>query len=426
MNFEGKKLLILGANPETIPLVEVANKMGIYTIVTDYNPNAPAKKYSRKSYNIDGMDVDSLVDMAIAEHVDGVLVGVADMLLKPYQQVCERLGFPCYLTKEIVAIFNNKDTFKRTCEFYNVEGIPEYHITTEMKDEDISRIDFPVLVKPVDNASGTGMTICNKVEELKKGINIALANSKCKQYLIEKYMTCDDMFVYYTFKNGECYLSAIADRFTSKEQGNVSPVCLGAVYPSKYQNLYYDTMHDKMCEMFKNVGVKDGVLLIQAFVEDGHIYVYDPGFRLQGEAPHLLIQAINGFDQREMLIRFALSGNMGEPYLIKKNDSNFQGKAAGSIWILLKKGTIRQISGMDELGKDPEIVSIVQRFYQGDEVTDAMIGTEKQVFARLYLVCETQDDYKKKVIDIESKLKIYDTNGENMIVAPLNSDLLWK
>jgi hypothetical protein len=39
-----KKLLILGANPETIPLIETAKLMGIYTIVTDPDLNAPAKK----------------------------------------------------------------------------------------------------------------------------------------------------------------------------------------------------------------------------------------------------------------------------------------------------------------------------------------------------------------------------------------------
>ena len=31
--FEGKKLLILGGNPETIPLVDIANNWGIKTIV---------------------------------------------------------------------------------------------------------------------------------------------------------------------------------------------------------------------------------------------------------------------------------------------------------------------------------------------------------------------------------------------------------
>ena len=68
-----KKLLILGANPETIPIVEAAREMGIFSIVTDYNPMAPAKKVADKSYNIDGMDVNALVNLSKEEQVDGVL-----------------------------------------------------------------------------------------------------------------------------------------------------------------------------------------------------------------------------------------------------------------------------------------------------------------------------------------------------------------
>lgn len=59
-----KKLLILGANPETVSLVEKANSLGYYTIVTDYDPNAFAKKFASKSYNIDASDVEALVDLA--------------------------------------------------------------------------------------------------------------------------------------------------------------------------------------------------------------------------------------------------------------------------------------------------------------------------------------------------------------------------
>lgn len=47
--FEGKKLLILGGNPETVPLVEVANEMGIKTIVTSLRKTDVAKKYAWKS-----------------------------------------------------------------------------------------------------------------------------------------------------------------------------------------------------------------------------------------------------------------------------------------------------------------------------------------------------------------------------------------
>ena len=43
INLNGKKLLILGGNPETGVLVEKANDLGIITIVIDPNPEAPAK-----------------------------------------------------------------------------------------------------------------------------------------------------------------------------------------------------------------------------------------------------------------------------------------------------------------------------------------------------------------------------------------------
>ena len=142
MNLNGKKLLILGANPETANIVKVAQEMGVTTIVTDYDPQAPAKKVSDISYNIDAMDVDALYEMAVREKVDGVLVGVADPLIAPYQKLCARLGVPCYGNEETVKAFTNKRHFKETCKKFGIEGIPEYSIS------DKESIRFPVIVKP--------------------------------------------------------------------------------------------------------------------------------------------------------------------------------------------------------------------------------------------------------------------------------------
>ena len=62
--FEDKKLLILGGNPETTPLVEIANNMGIKTIVSSARHSDPAKKAAWKAFDIDGMDVSGLVALA--------------------------------------------------------------------------------------------------------------------------------------------------------------------------------------------------------------------------------------------------------------------------------------------------------------------------------------------------------------------------
>ena len=41
-------------------------------------------------------------------------------------------------------------------------------------DEDLDKIVYPVMVKPVDNGGGVGMTVANNEEELIKGVQIAL------------------------------------------------------------------------------------------------------------------------------------------------------------------------------------------------------------------------------------------------------------
>ena len=132
--FEGKKLLILGGNPETSALVCVANEMGVKCIVASGRHTDDAKKYAWKASDIDGMDVPGLIALAREEKVDGVLVGVADILVPSYCKVCEALNMPCYATQRIVDVFSYKDVFKATCESYGIHGIPEYYFDEEIKE----------------------------------------------------------------------------------------------------------------------------------------------------------------------------------------------------------------------------------------------------------------------------------------------------
>ncbi len=124
MQFNNKKLLILGGNPETIPLVLVAQKMGIEVYLTDDNPNSAAKKFTNKSFNVNGLNVEGIIQLAINENVDGVLVGVADILVKSYVKVCEALNFPCYATEELSNIFSHKDFFKQKIGEVTTIAIP--------------------------------------------------------------------------------------------------------------------------------------------------------------------------------------------------------------------------------------------------------------------------------------------------------------
>ena len=420
--FEGKKLLILGGNPETIPLVKIANGWGIKTIVASARHTDPAKSYAWKAYDFEGLDTEAVIRIAEEEKVDGVLVGVADILVPMYCKVCEALHLPCYATQKIVDVFSFKDVFKSTCERYGVHGIPEFELDAEMKREDLDRIVYPVMIKPVDNGGGVGMTVAYNEVELRAGVEKALAASYKKRFIVEKYMQCDDMGMYYTFKDGYCSASCIYDRYTTDEQPGLSRVCLGGTYPSKHLDEYFERMHPNALQLFKEIGIQNGILMLSGFFENGEFYVYDTGFRLQGEAPHLLMKAIHGFDQREMLIRFALTGSEGDIDLATDDDTRLRGKWASTLWILLKKGHIAKIEGLDKLEEDSRVVDNIQRLHEGDDVLPEWIGNEKQVLTRMYLVCNSKQELADCLKEYQAKIKVFDDEGNNLVLKGFDVD----
>lgn len=421
--FEGKRLLIMGGNPETTPLVKLANEMGVLTIVTSARPTDDAKKYAWRSFNVDGMDVPGVVALAREQNVDGVLVGVADILVPSYCKVCDALGLPCYASQQVVEVFSFKDVFKSTCESFGIHGIPEYSLDADLKKSDLAKIKYPVMVKPVDNGGGVGMTLCYNEEELIPAVKKALDASNKKRFLVERYMQCEDVGIYYTFKDGHCSVSCVFDRYTTSEQKGFSRVNLGSIYPSKHLDDYFERMHPNAVRMFESIGVQNGVLLIAGFYEDGEFYVYDPGYRLQGEAPHLLMKAIHGFDQREMLIRFSLTGSEGGINLAKEDDPKFRGKHACTLWFLLKKGKIAKIQGLDAANHDKRIVANIQRLYEGDIVPEDWIGTERQVLTRLYIVCDSKEELGNTIKEYRQKIKVINDQGENMLLNGFDVDM---
>lgn len=422
VDLRGKKLLILGANAETVPLVKVAKEMGVVTIVTSSIKNDAAKNVADISYDVDGVDVSGLIELARKESIDGVLVGVADVLVPIYCKVCSALDLPCYATDEIVKIFSYKDRFKACCEKYGIHGIPEFYLDEKMDREDLDKLVYPVVVKPVDSRSGIGITVCYEETEIESAVREALAHSRCKRFIVEKYMQCDDMGIYYTFKDGNCSASCVYDRYTTGKQIGKSRVCLGGTYPSKHIDEYFSRMHDNACRMFKNIDIQNGVLMFSAFYMNGEFYVYDTGFRLQGEAPHILMKAIHGFDQREMLIRFALTGSEGNIDLLSEDDAYLRGKWASTYWVLASKGNIAEIKGLENIDNDRRVVANIQRLHEGDSIQESWIGTEKQVITRLYFVCDSKEELADTIEEYKNKISVFDSNGNEMMVDTLDVD----
>lgn len=407
-----KKILVLGGNAETANFVKFLKNAGFYAIVVDPQPRTLAKSLANESYDLDCLNLPALTNLAKKVNPDAIIVGVADILVESYFRVCGNLGYPCYATEEATKAFKNKNNFISICDTFSITTTPRFDI------EDISQIkenDFPLLVKPIDNGAGVGMSKCTNFDELNKGVSHAKMHSLKKSILIERYMDCDDMFAYFTFLNGQFYLTATADRHKTSKTSAGSPVCIGATYPSKYHDRFIDQVLPKLNDMFSHLNLKCGVLNIQFFVENEMFYAYDPGFRLQGEAPHIHIKHDLGFDQRRLLVDFALSNDLSlyEKFLT----NNYVGKNSFccTVWVLLKSGKIANIEGMEELKSLDSFLEVIQRLHAGDTVEADMIDTERQTFARFYLRNTLKSKLYADILILKDSLKISDEKNNNLI-----------
>ena len=227
-------------------------------------------------------------------------------------------------------------------------------------------------------------------------------------------MTCNDILFSYTIIDGEPILSAMADRYTCKEQNKTSQVCLGAIYPSKLLDIYLEEDHIKMVKMLKGVGLTNAILTVSAFFDDKRFYYYDPGFRLQGEAPNLHMERVNKFDQKKFLLDIALGNKLD---VTNVTDARFENKYAATIWVLLKEGVIGKIYGLDSLEGDQSVFFVSRRLFEGDKITDEMVGTESQVMARIYVHCETKSELKAKISEIQNTIKVFDRMNNNQLIS---------
>jgi hypothetical protein len=117
-----------------------------------------------------------------------------------------------------------------------------------------------------------------------------------------------------------------------------------------------------------------------------------------------------------MLINFALTGKFGDDNFSEQNDYMLGGKKACSIWVLLKAGKIASIEGLEKIKNHKNVIFVVERFKEGDEVASAMVGTERQVLYRIYTVTDSVAETNQTILDIQNILDVRDESGNDMVL----------
>ena len=404
-----KKLLILGGIALSREIIEQARRMGIHVDVTDYLANSPAKPFADNSFMVSATDVDAVVKLIEDEKVDGILTGYVDLLLPYYVGICEKAGLPCYATEEQIAATTDKFRFKSLCRNHSVSVVEEYGYEEVMS----GSVRYPLLVKPVDNSGARGVFICRNEEEFVERYAQALAYSSSGRVLIERYVNGKESTIFYFFHKGKAYLMGVGDRIMLRFNQNKLPLPVGYVFPSASLPEFESRTDGRLREMFRSIGINEGMAFIQSFVEDGEYVIYEMGYRLTGSLEHHLIAHATGFNPMETMVNFAVGNEIDDAAF---NLIDPQKGALANVTLLLTPGVIEEYRGLDDVRSLDGVLHVFTSYPVGTEIRENVVGTLAQVAVRVLLTADNRRGLIEKMDRVKELIQVIDACGKDMLI----------
>ena len=410
--FEGKKLLVLAGASVHNKVVRAAKEMGIYTIVTDYLEDSPAKKIADEAWMLNITDVEGIVKKCREEHVDGVMNFCIDPAQIPYQKICKELGLPCIGTEETFSILTDKRRFKDYCIAHNVDVIPEY------TEEDIinEKCEYPLFIKPTNSRGSRGQSVCYTKEEALKGIEFAKSESSDNGFICEKYMVGkQDIGSAFFVVDGEPHLVKFGDRHLGQEEDNLKKQVICTSLPSTFYPTFEEKVIDRVKDMIRSLGIKFGPVFLQGFIDGDTIRYYDPAQRMPGGDYDIILRNATGFDTVKSWITFALTGDCTQAVGNPENAYLLNNGLALLFTISVRPGKIVKIEGLDKMLTHKNVVYGRQIIAEGETIPDT--GDIAQRVAAIGAYLESKDMVSDFVKEVYDTYHVYDENGNDMIIS---------
>lgn len=306
-----KKLLILGGDHFTIPVVEAAHKQGYYAITCDYLPDNVAHKHSDEFINFSTIDKEGILEWAMKNPIDGVVTFTdSGVVTTAYLQ--HHLGLPQIGPLESVEILQNKARFRQflTEHDFNVPMAKGF----TLKEDALASKDYftlPVIVKPVDAAGSKGVTKVSDWNELETAVDWAIKFSFSGDFIIESFIEkqgCSSDSDCFSVDGKFKFMSFSAQRFDEQAVGEYTPAAYS--WPSTLGKDAEEELSRELQRLITLLGMKTTVYNVETRVgTDGKPYIMEISPRGGGNRLSEMMRLATGVD----MITAAVRAAVGDP-----------------------------------------------------------------------------------------------------------------
>lgn len=313
MNSLNPKLLLLGGSHAEIPLILAAKELGYYVITTGNDQKGLGHSYANKNIFADFSDKKAMLELATTEKIDAICSGCNDFALLSTAYVAEKLSLPGHDSYEIAKQIHHKDKYRKLAESLEIPTPKSIRISTiEELEKNISSLQFPIIIKPVDLTGGKGIQRADSIEEAKSAFTIAMEKTR------ENYCIAEE-FIEGKRHGFSCYINQekVVFYFADNEQYFLNQYLVsGANTPSTSSQNTLEMLKEYSERIAKKLHLVDGILHIQYIEKDNGIpFIIEVCRRPPGDLYIKLVKHATQLDYPKMLV-LAETGRANESLIL--------------------------------------------------------------------------------------------------------------
>lgn len=220
---------------------------------------------------------------------------------------------------------------------------PEYNTVSSIQDLDKLQLNFPCVIKPVDDSGSNGVTVCKNEEQLRNSLVTEIKRKTnergyqlAEEWLIEEFITGKEYSAEMIYTDFNWKLVSVTEKETfgdhSVECGHIT---------GRFDFPFID-LEKKLSKLLELFGLDFGAAHIEFFVVENSIYLVEINPRLAGDCIPELVEIATGINMVEHVVLQAI----GERLDIGNKKEKF---ASIQFALPVSLGVYKEVKGVEKV-----------------------------------------------------------------------------
>lgn len=398
MNNSKKRVMILGAGQLQVPILEKAKERGYEIVVVSPDTNQPGIPYADYVVKADVRDKETILDAARKFRIDGITTDQTDLPVRTAAYVAEKMGLHG-IGYKTGCLFTDKYAQREKCVELGIPS-PRFALacTLEEARERINYIGFPVIIKPIDSQSSSGVALINNEEELEEKYRNAVKYSRSRNVIIEQFIDGVELVAECYVINGRITLMSAGEYHPFSDENNFSSH--ETLWPADQPESVIHLLEKTNRKVIRGFGLRNGRTHGEYIISGHKCFLVEIGARGGGSFfSSDTVRFVSGISTEDFLLDFAVEKKVHLTYSEERH------KCSSTLFFVLpQNGVVTKIEGVEEVINLPYTRrNNLERIYEGMK-TDSIESKGARFFT--VVVAESYEELARREANIQSILKI--------------------